>query len=145
MMIAQAYLAVGPRADLGRIAKALIRIVRLASREEMYVILTSIASLARSHPDLFRPYYKTFFVYASDPVFIRNVKLEIIASLADKSISSIVMQELKDYVRSPEKDLVVQTIQVMGRIGAAVPDLADEVLGVLMALISSKNGKCIGV
>ncbi|TPX49538.1 hypothetical protein SeMB42_g02568 [Synchytrium endobioticum] len=139
MMVSQAYIALAPRPELGRIAKSLIRLVRIAQREQKFVILTSVATLSRSHPDLFRPYYKSFFVYASDPVFIRNLKLEILASLTDQAISSAVLKELKDYVRSHNKGLVVQTIQIMGRIASAVPELADETLRVLMALISSDN------
>ncbi|TPX36641.1 hypothetical protein SmJEL517_g01328 [Synchytrium microbalum] len=139
MMVAQAYMALAPRSDLTRISKSLIRILRVAQREQKYVILSNIASLSHTHPDLFRPFFKTFFVYASDPVFIRNLKLEVLASLANEATSSSIMREFKDYVRSPEKDLVVRTIQVMGRIAAAIPSLADESLAVLMALISSKN------
>lgn len=59
----------GSTADT-QIGKALVRIMR-NQREIQFVILTSIASMARERPNMFLPYLSDFFVKPSDPIFCR--------------------------------------------------------------------------
>lgn len=50
------------------VAKALVRILR-NRREVQYVVLSSISTMARERPLMFRPYLTDFLVKSSDPQF----------------------------------------------------------------------------
>ncbi|KAJ3057314.1 AP-3 complex subunit beta-1 [Rhizophlyctis rosea] len=134
------YLA--PIEECQQPAKALLRILR-SSREESYVALLTIVTIAQQHPDLFRPYIRHFYVYAGEPACLRDVKLEILGLLATEANVTTVLREFKDYVRSPEKVLVLKSIQVLGRLSCRIPDVAEEALRVLMALVSCKDEEVV--
>lgn len=53
-----------------QLAKALVRILR-NHREIQFVVLTSIITMARERPYIFRPYMSEFFMKSDDPVFNR--------------------------------------------------------------------------
>jgi AP-3 complex subunit beta len=52
------------------LAKAMVRVLR-NRREMQYVVLSSINTMARERPDMFRPFLSDFFVKSTDPLFNR--------------------------------------------------------------------------
>jgi hypothetical protein len=63
LAVAALHHYVGPRdrAVLGRIGRALVRVMR-GHREVTYVVLTNCVEFARAQPDMFRRYLKDFFI-----------------------------------------------------------------------------------
>jgi len=89
---------------------------------------------------LFEPHLKRFYVNSSDPGYIRNLKLEIMTSLATEANVNIILRELQSYMRHPDKAFVTAAIHALGRCAINVPDVAEKCLAGLMRLINDQNG-----
>ena len=89
---------------------------------------------------LFEPHLKRFFVRNGDPGYIRQLKLEILTSLASESNINIILRELQTYLRNADKGFVSSVIHALGRCAINVPDVADKCLAGLMRLIYDQNG-----
>ncbi|KAJ3082290.1 AP-3 complex subunit beta-2 [Quaeritorhiza haematococci] len=153
MTVAKVYFHLAPKSDWHRPAKALVRLLIRAPREEKYIVLLNILTMAggvspnqgKGHEtgsrgiNLFGPFLRHFYVFAGEPSFIRNLKLEILCEIADEGNVNLILREFRDYLRSQEQDFVVRTIQVMGRLSCKMPRIADDCLLMLMNLMSSKN------
>ncbi|KAJ3036661.1 AP-3 complex subunit beta-1 [Rhizophlyctis rosea] len=140
--VVKIYFYLAPIEDCQQPAKALLRVLR-SSREESYVALLTIVTMAQQYPELFRPYIRHFYVFAGEPACIRDVELEILGLLATQGNVSAIMREFKDYVRSVDKGLVLKSIQVLGRLSCRIPEVAEEALRVLMAMVSSKDEEIV--
>lgn len=92
MAVASLYFYCAPYADAQRIGKPLVRILK-NSRETQYVVLANIATMAATRPELFQPFIAEFFVSASEPSFIRSLKLEILTYIASSSNITKVLKE----------------------------------------------------
>lgn len=92
MAVASLYFYCAPYSEAQRIGKPLVRIVK-SSRETQYVVLANIATMAATRPELFQPYIAEFFVSASEPSFIRSLKLEILTYIASSSNITKVLKE----------------------------------------------------
>lgn len=92
MAVATLYFYCAPYAEASRIGKPLVRILK-GSRETQYVVLANIATMAATRPDLFQPYISEFFVSASEPSFVRSLKLEILTYLASSSNITKILKE----------------------------------------------------
>ncbi|KAJ3300013.1 AP-3 complex subunit beta-2 [Borealophlyctis nickersoniae] len=127
LTVVKLYFHLTPADDCFRPAKALIRLLGLP-REERHIVLLNIVTMAQQRPELFRSHIRHFFLFEGEPSFIRDLKLEILGLLATEANVGAIMREFKDYVRSPDKAMVVTTIQVV-----------DEAMSVLMALVSARD------
>lgn len=92
MAVATLYFYCAPYAEAVRIGKPLVRILK-SSRETQYVVLANIATMAATRPELFQAYIAEFFVSASEPSFIRSLKLEILTYLASSANITKVLKE----------------------------------------------------
>ncbi|KAH8075589.1 hypothetical protein JL721_1603 [Aureococcus anophagefferens] len=122
-------------ATLGR---ALVRILR-NRREIQYVVLKSIATMAAERPSMFAPFLNDFFVKGTDARFNRELKLEILVSLATPENVTPILRELQTYVKSNDRSFVCDAIAATGRVADAQPAVADDVVGGLLALIAAYN------
>ncbi|VDQ08187.1 unnamed protein product [Trichobilharzia regenti] len=80
--------------DYPSVVRALIRTLN-CNREVQYVILSNIASLTIEHRNLFEPYLRTFFVYSTDSLQVKLLKLEILSSLITETSSSVILREFQ--------------------------------------------------
>ncbi|CAI2173586.1 7676_t:CDS:10 [Funneliformis geosporum] len=88
---------------------------------------------------LFEPHLQQFFVRSTDPAFIRNLKLEIMTLIATENNITLLLRELQEYVKSPNKEFATSAIQAIGRCAIGMPDMAENCLNGLMKLLWSKN------
>ncbi len=70
-------------------------------------------------------------------MFIRELKLDIIANLVTETSVGIVLKELQFYVSDPDKRFVSSAIQSIGRCAAILPDVAERCMRGLMHLVTS--------
>ncbi|KAI8914728.1 adaptin N terminal region-domain-containing protein [Powellomyces hirtus] len=138
LTVAKLFNHIGTTSQCVQPATALVRLLR-CSREERYIVLLNIASMAQERPFLFKPHVRQFFIFGGEPSFVRDLKLEILGVVADTDNVAIVMREFQDYVRSSDEELVIKTIQILGRLSCRMPSIAEESLNVLMYLVSSQN------
>ncbi|KAJ3178177.1 AP-3 complex subunit beta-1 [Geranomyces variabilis] len=142
LTVAKLYNHIGTTSMCAAPAKALVRLLS-CSREERYVVLLNIASMAQERPFLFKPFVRSFFIFGGEPSFIRDLKLEMLNLLSDDDNLPMILRELKDYVRSPDSDLVLTTIKILGRLSCRIRTIAEESLSILMLLVSSRDERIV--
>ena len=117
-----------------QVGKALVRILK-NHREIQYVVLTSIVTMAQEQPAMFNSYLSEFFIKATDPIFNRLLKLDILAALTTPENAEIILRELQIYIRHNNSSFVSATIRTVGRIADVAPTFAESCMEGLMHLL----------
>jgi AP-3 complex subunit beta len=138
MAVVQAYHYLAPHSEVPQVARAMVRLVK-SHRETQYIVLTAIASMASERKGMFEPYIKSLFVRASDPQFVRLLKLEILTTLANESNISPILREFQEYVKHSDREFVTQTVQCIGRCASRLKNVTESCLQGLMTLMSNKD------
>ncbi|XP_078473545.1 AP-3 complex subunit beta-2 [Lampetra fluviatilis] len=138
MAVAQLYFHLSPKAELGVIAKPLVRLLR-SHREVQYVVLHNIATMTIRRRGMFEPYLKNFYIRSTDPTQIKTLKLEILTNLASETSISIILREFQTYVKSQDKAFVAATIHAIGRCATNISEVTDTCLNGLVGLLSNRD------
>ena len=101
-------------------------------REMSYVVLANIATMANKRPDLFVTFYKDFYVRATEPVFIKELKLDILSKIATEANINNILREFSAYARDTDIAFRCATIEAMGRCASSIPEVADQTMRQLM-------------
>uniref|UniRef100_A0A8D2LXQ0 AP-3 complex subunit beta n=1 Tax=Varanus komodoensis TaxID=61221 RepID=A0A8D2LXQ0_VARKO len=131
MSVAQLYFHLAPKAEVGVIAKALVRLLR-SHRSAMISLLLSLQGM-------FEPYLKSFYIRSTDPTQIKILKLEVLTNLANETNISTILREFQTYIRSMDKDFVAATIQAIGRCATNIGKVRDSCLNGLVQLLSNRD------
>ncbi|KAK1327803.1 hypothetical protein QTO34_012711 [Cnephaeus nilssonii] len=142
MAVAQLYFHLAPKAEVGVIAKALVRLLRSHS-EVQYVVLQNVATMSIKRRGMFEPYLKSFYIRSTDPTQIKILKLEVLTNLANETNIPTVLREFQTYIRSMDKDFVAATIQAIGRCATNIGRVRDTCLNGLVQLLSNRDGQCL--
>ncbi|CAG8433270.1 4151_t:CDS:10 [Diversispora eburnea] len=138
LAVAKLYYHLAPLEEAYKLGKPLVRLLH-SHRENQYVVLANIATMAIQRPSLFEPHLQQFFVRSTDPAFIRNLKLEIMILIATENNITGLLRELQEYVKSPNKEFAAAAIQAIGHCAIGMPEMAESCLNGLMRLLWSKN------
>ncbi|KAF9545233.1 AP-3 complex subunit beta-2 [Mortierella hygrophila] len=138
LSVAKLYMHLAPAEDSYKIGRPLVRLLR-THREIQYVVLNNIVAIASQRPYVFDQFYQHFFVRSTDPVFIRNLKLDILTLIATESNITFILRELQEYVKSSNKGFVTQAIEAIGHCASNIPEMAESCLGGLLKLSYSKS------
>uniref|UniRef100_A0A452R297 AP-3 complex subunit beta n=1 Tax=Ursus americanus TaxID=9643 RepID=A0A452R297_URSAM len=138
MAVAQLYFHLAPKAEVGVIAKALVRLLRSHS-EVQYVVLQNVATMSIKRRGMFEPYLKSFYIRSTDPTQIKILKLEVLTNLASETNIPTVLREFQTYIRSMDKDFVAATIQAIGRCATNIGRVRDTCLNGLVQLLSNRD------
>ncbi|GAB5572123.1 AP-3 complex subunit beta-2 isoform X3 [Prionailurus iriomotensis] len=138
MAVAQLYFHLAPKAEVGVIAKALVRLLRSHS-EVQYVVLQNVATMSIKRRGMFEPYLKSFYIRSTDPTQIKILKLEVLTNLANETNTPTVLREFQTYIRSMDKDFVAATIQAIGRCATNIGRVRDTCLNGLVQLLSNRD------
>lgn len=138
MAVAQLYHHCAPKAEVGTVAKSLIRLLR-SHQEIQYVVLSNVATMTTKRKGMFEPYLKSFYVRSSDPLHIKLLKLEILTNLATETNISTILREFQTYVTSADKDFAAATIQALGRCASSISEVTDTCLNGLVHLMSNRD------
>uniref|UniRef100_A0A803VRB5 AP-3 complex subunit beta n=1 Tax=Ficedula albicollis TaxID=59894 RepID=A0A803VRB5_FICAL len=114
MAVAQLYFHLAPKAEVGVIAKALVRLLRSHS-EVQYVVLQNVATMSIKR------------------------RLEVLTNLANETNISTILREFQTYIRSMDKDFVAATIQAIGRCATNIGKVRDTCLNGLVQLLSNRD------
>lgn len=128
--------ALAPREELSKVIKPLVRLSR-NKRNMQYIVLTTIATMASSHPSFFRPYLKDFFVFAHEPRYIKLLKLDILAAITAEESIGAVLKECAIYTLDPDTAFVTATVVAIGRVATRMPSIAARCIRGLMGLVQS--------
>lgn len=138
MAVASLFFHLAPPVELGKVAKAMIRLLR-SHREIQYVVLKNIATMAVDRPALFEPYIKEFYVGGTDPAYVAMFKVEILCRLASDANVMTILKEFQQYIKFIDKNFVRAVVQAIGRIAARVPDICETCMSGLLGLLGHKN------
>ncbi|KAJ8249298.1 hypothetical protein GJAV_G00233300 [Gymnothorax javanicus] len=138
MAVAQLYFHLAPKAEVGVIAKALVRLMRSHS-EVQYVVLQNVATMTIKRRGMFEPYLKSFYIRSTDPTQIKILKLEVLTNLANETNISTILREFQTYIKSMDKDFVAATIQAIGRCATNIGEVRDTCLNGLVLLLSNRD------
>ncbi|CAL8356926.1 unnamed protein product [Lota lota] len=138
MAVAQLYFHLAPKAEVGVIAKALVRLLRSHS-EVQYVVLQNVATMTIKRRGMFEPYLKSFYIRSTDPTQIKVLKLEVLTNLANETNISTILREFQTYIKSMDKDFVAATIQAIGRCATHIGEVRDTCLNGLVQLLSNRD------
>uniref|UniRef100_A0A8D0D9C6 AP-3 complex subunit beta n=1 Tax=Sander lucioperca TaxID=283035 RepID=A0A8D0D9C6_SANLU len=138
MAVAQLYFHLAPKAEVGVIAKALVRLLRSHS-EVQYVVLQNVATMSIKRRGMFEPYLKSFYIRSTDPTQIKVLKLEVLTNLANETNISTILREFQTYIKSMDKDFVAATIQAIGRCATNIGEVRDTCLNGLVQLLSNRD------
>ncbi|XP_041075020.1 AP-3 complex subunit beta-2-like isoform X1 [Polyodon spathula] len=138
MAVAQLYFHLAPKAEVGVIAKAQVRLMRSHS-EVQYVVLQNVATMSIKRRGMFEPYLKSFYIRSTDPTQIKVLKLEVLTNLANETNISIILREFQTYIKSMDKDFVAASIQAIGRCATNIGEVRDTCLNGLVQLLSNRD------
>ncbi|XP_057185166.1 AP-3 complex subunit beta-2 isoform X2 [Triplophysa rosa] len=138
MAVAQLYFHLAPKAEVGVIAKALVRLMRSHS-EVQYVVLQNVATMTIKRRGMFEPYLKSFYIRSTDPTQIKILKLEVLTNLANETNISTLLREFQTYIKSMDKDFVAASIQAIGRCATNIGEVRDTCLNGLVQLLSNRD------
>ncbi|KAI1320022.1 AP-3 complex subunit beta-2 [Mortierella claussenii] len=142
LSVAKLYMHLAPAEDSYKIGRPLIRLLR-SHREIQFVVLNNIVAIASQRPYIFDQFYQHFFVRSTDPIIIRNLKLDILTMVATESNITFILRELQEYVKSANKDFATQAIEAIGRCASNIPEMAESCLGGLLKLAYSKSDSVV--
>ena len=81
-----------PDAEVLKIGRPMVRLVRNPPQIS-YLALQNIVTMARTRPELFSAHVAEFFIYDTDPSYIRGLKLEILTLIASTTNISRILKE----------------------------------------------------
>uniref|UniRef100_A0A3Q3G2C5 AP-3 complex subunit beta n=1 Tax=Labrus bergylta TaxID=56723 RepID=A0A3Q3G2C5_9LABR len=131
MAVAQLYFHLAPKAEVGVIAKALVRLLRSHS-EVQYVVLQNVATMTIKRRGMFEPYLKSFYIRSTDPTQIKVLKVQTLLLVCEHLF-------LQTYIKSMDKDFVAATIQAIGRCATNIGEVRDTCLNGLVQLLSNRD------
>ena len=136
--VASLMWSLAPTSELTKVVRPLVRLSR-NKRNIQYVVLNTIATMSSSHPLLFRPYLKDFFVTPSEPRYVKEIKLDILTCITSDTSIGLVMKEFVSYTQDPDKLFVMKSITSLGKLAQALPLIAERTIRGLMNLIHTTS------
>jgi AP-3 complex subunit beta len=94
LSVASLYYHLAPQLECVKVVTPLLRLTRL-QRENQYIVLSNVATMAKDRPMMFTGSLKEFYVFSSDPLFIKQLKLEILSLLATEATVHQILKEFR--------------------------------------------------
>lgn len=116
-----------------------------AQLEVALFALEVIAFISNTHPLIFEPYYKGFYLVPTDLMDVSISKLQILSSLATPDNFKYIFEELKYYAIHSLEDSVVskEAIKSMGRCSRLSLEWSQRILNWCLAKIKHTQGETL--
>ncbi|KAL7670640.1 hypothetical protein ACOME3_005572 [Neoechinorhynchus agilis] len=141
----------GPNRVMDQVVQSLMK-MRCIDASFEYLCLTLLLQISRTHKSCMLPFLKTFCVRNQDPIYVRNLKLNIMLSLVDESNADFALKEFSFHIRSQMPEQSRMAIDSIGQCAMSVPSIRDACMKtVLELLVQSGDGddvitsKCLAV
>eukprot|EP00727_Mastigamoeba_balamuthi_P010825 m51a1_g6365 Adaptor protein complex 4 (AP-4), beta subunit (762) ;mRNA; f:113676-116347 len=123
-----------------RIKTPILLLVEAAgSPEIVYPLLQHLKLCLTRFPDLLENEAKHFFIRASDPVWLRLLKIDLLTLVSTNDNSGIVLDELCVYVSDVEPVCARRAMEAIGKIGIKLPTVLSQVATRLANLVGLDN------
>lgn len=106
-----------------------------ASTESSYAVLCHLKLLVRRGPAVYRGDYKAFFCRYGEPSYMRAMKLDVLAAVADAQSAAPIVEELVAVSEDRSAIIARKAIEALGRIALRLPDAAPHILSKFLELI----------
>ncbi|DBA85225.1 TPA: hypothetical protein ACH3X2_005929 [Trebouxia sp. C0005] len=119
---------------LERIKDPLMTLLSRDNFETAYAVLCHFHLIAQRAPIIFSQIYTTFYCRINEPSYIKHLKLDILAAIADETNAYDIATELTEYVNDIDEKLARKAIRTVGKIALEVqdvPGLVERLLGFL--------------
>lgn len=119
---------------LERIKDPLMTLLSRDHFETAYAVLCHFHLIAQRAPIIFSQIYTTFYCRINEPSYIKFLKLDILAAIADETNAYDIATELTEYVNDIDEKLARKAIRTVGKIALEVqdvPGLVERLLGFL--------------
>lgn len=132
----------GPSSSLSVVARPMVRLLYTSSIISQ-LTLTSILTIASSHPQIFVPHINHFFTRRFDPTPVKNIKLRVLSLLASQTSAELVMNELSKYASSTDTDFAINAVKTMGKTAMANEAIIPACLVSLIRLLGRSEGQVL--
>jgi AP-4 complex subunit beta-1 len=107
------------------------------NNELCYTILSHIyVIIQKGGRPLFSEIYKKFFVKFEEPLYVKNLKLEILVQIANENNYQDILNEMDEYVNDVNGNFSKNTIRKIGSLGLRVDSSIYHIVGLLKNLLS---------
>lgn len=121
-----------------RLRAPLLTLMAASTPELAYTVLVHIQALCmrgNEHAAVFGSEFKQFFCRYNEPSYIKQVKIDILTSLADPHSAEPIVAELSEYVTDVDADISRRAIKAIGKIAIRVASTAEMIVGSLTSLL----------
>ncbi|EAX98784.1 Adaptin N terminal region family protein [Trichomonas vaginalis G3] len=129
----------GPSSSLSVVARPMVRLLYSSSIISQ-LTLTSILTLASSHPQIFVPHINHFFIRRFDTTPVKNIKLRVLSLLASQTSAELILNELSRYASSTDTDFAVNAVKTMGKTALCNESIIPACLVSLIKLLGRSEG-----
>ncbi|CAM9231598.1 unnamed protein product [Chrysoparadoxa australica] len=113
---------------LERAAAPLLTLMAGSGPELVHCILMHIEVLVQQHPAAFEAEYRQFYTRANDPTNVKYAKIALLSQVANGDSMTEVINELTEYVRDTDSELVRRAIQAMANLSQRLPEGTDDII-----------------
>eukprot|EP00494_Astrolonche_serrata_P024140 UN24398 len=118
-----------------RVVEPLITLMSSPIPGVAYAVLSHIALLARRNPAGFSSKYKQFFCRFSDRREMKELKIKVLTSIANRSNATDIMNELAEYVTDHIDSIARLSVQCIADIAVRVASVAEEAMDHLISFL----------
>eukprot|EP00933_Yihiella_yeosuensis_P036911 TRINITY_DN30749_c5_g1_i1.p1 TRINITY_DN30749_c5_g1~~TRINITY_DN30749_c5_g1_i1.p1 ORF type:complete len:865 (+),score=177.28 TRINITY_DN30749_c5_g1_i1:241-2595(+) len=123
---------------LQRLKGPLLTLMAAANPELAYTVLVHIQALCTRGPrccEVFSPDFKQFFCRYNEPSYTKQVKIDILTSLANFNSAEQIVTELSEYVTDVDAEISRRAIRAIGSIAVRIPSTAEMIVSSLTNLL----------
>jgi len=131
-----------PPSQIQSVAKPLIRLL-YDSPLVAEMALSTILTIAASHPHIFIPHLNHFFVRKNDTSGVKTIKLKLLSLITSPANSDIIMEELASYTGSPDTSFAAEAVKTMGKTCLANDAIIPSCLASLLRLLTRAEGQVL--
>ncbi|ETO31638.1 hypothetical protein RFI_05481 [Reticulomyxa filosa] len=118
-----------------RIKTPLLTLLSNPNHSLAYPVVAHMALLVRKKPQLFGDCYKHFYCRYNDLSCVKELKVEMLANVANKSNAVEILAELSEYITDVQVEIARLAVQSIGKIAIRVEDSLNTALQHLISFL----------
>ncbi|KAL9044731.1 MAG: hypothetical protein Q9214_002147, partial [Letrouitia sp. 1 TL-2023] len=143
--VTRCFLDLGTLEDIDLIVGPLVALLRSPS-DIQQVAMYNIVAVCLVRPKNFLRYISHFLVHAAEPLEVSFLKTEVLTLLfphGESHIRELILTELEHFTKSPDADVVQQSVRAIGRCAQNDAHASGRCLELLLKQISSQDDNLV--